>query len=334
MNTEIIQQLLQKTYPRDWQKLQKSFHAEIIGHFGKEPIYKFFETLGDNLEINSNTISISVQPIDSYVPFHIHNYVEIITPIKGSCVLQTTHENIPIMQDDIAVVGKNTPHTTKVVPQGTLVVSIALKLFAFSFDDLQFMLHSSNGQSLSHLMFTVLSEEHGEGQFSVFKIHHQKKIVQLIQDILSEYYEEDIQSSQIIRFSILTLFSRLIRHVHYSNHDVTTRKHPENPFMSLLLYIEQHYSDITLEKLASHFGYHPNYLSSYLKKQTGMTFIKLVHLQRINVAAEYLKYTTLTIDKISIKIGYENPSYFYKVFKKIMHESPREYRQQHQVFLT
>ena len=79
--------------------------------------------------------------------------------------------------------------------------------------------------------------------------------------------------------------------------------------------------------MATNFGFNPNYLSAYLKKNTGLTFIKLVHLQRINVAAEYLANTVVAIEQIALKVGYENPSYFYKIFKKTMGCSPKEYRQ-------
>ena len=78
--------------------------------------------------------------------------------------------------------------------------------------------------------------------------------------------------------------------------------------------------------MAEHFGFNPNYLSSYLKKNTGLSFIKLVHLQRVNVAAEYLQYTKASIEQISLKVGYENPSYFYKMFRKVLGVSPKEYR--------
>ncbi|MEB3363705.1 helix-turn-helix transcriptional regulator [Lactobacillus sp. R2/2] len=79
--------------------------------------------------------------------------------------------------------------------------------------------------------------------------------------------------------------------------------------------------------MANYFGFNPNYLSDFLKKHTGKTFIQLVHLQRVNVAAEYLSYTVAPIDRIANKVGYENPSYFYKIFKKYFGISPAEYRQ-------
>ena len=84
---------------------------------------------------------------------------------------------------------------------------------------------------------------------------------------------------------------------------------------------------MTLKSMAKHFKFHPNYLSSILKRKTGYTFIKLVHLQRINVAAEYLSLTDISIESISLAVGYEDPSCFYKIFRNHMGCSPREYRQ-------
>ena len=98
----------------------------------------------------------------------------------------------------------------------------------------------------------------------------------------------------------------------------------------MLLYIEKNYETITLEKMAKYFGFNANYLSSYLKKKTGYTFVKLVQIQRINVAAEYLAFTNAPIEDIALKVGYENPSYFYKIFRKYIGGSPTDYRNQHQ----
>ena len=118
----------------------------------------------------------------------------------------------------------------------------------------------------------------------------------------------------------------MIRQFYHTDYSLEQTKKHQNVLMPMLLYIEEHFVDITLEKMAEHFGFNPNYLSSYLKKNTGLTFIKLVHLQRVNVAAEYLQYTKASIEQISLKVGYENPSYFYKMFRKVLGVSPKEYR--------
>lgn len=328
MNTSVLE-LLRKNnqQPVDWQEIKEGLNADITAYIGEEPIYKFFQTLTDDLEINANSISVSVQPIQSYIPFHIHNYVEIIVPLLGTCIFESKSGLVEIGQEDIMIVGKRTVHRVHEIEPSTIVVNIALKSSAFSFNDLNFMLHSGSGQSISNMLFTILNDEsYGDSQYSLFKIGHDAKIVSLIYDTIEEYYKNDVQANQIIHFNILSLFSRLIRQSYYTDYSMEQSKRHQNALMPLLLYIEKHYANISLEDMADYFGFNPNYLSSYLKKHTGMTFIKLVHLQRVNVAAEYLRYTTMPIDQISVKVGYENPSYFYKIFRNILGSSPKEYR--------
>ncbi|XOJ03132.1 helix-turn-helix domain-containing protein [Paenibacillus polymyxa] len=58
--------------------------------------------------------------------------------------------------------------------------------------------------------------------------------------------------------------------------------------------------------MASLFGFHPNYLSSLLKKGTGKSFKQLLQLQRISQAALFLSNSSLSIPEISEKVGYSS----------------------------
>src|SRR5699024_2000543 len=201
--------------------------------------------------------------------------------------------------------------------------NITLKKSAFSLNEINFLQHEVSSP-VSTLLFSLLADESSKQEsYSLFKTNHDEKIVNIIYDIIEEYYEPDLQSTQIIRFEILTLFSRLLRVASKSNID----KKKSIDVLSLLLYIEKNYNNVTLEKMAKQFHFNQNYLSSFLKKHTGYTFINLVQLQRINVAAEYLTYTNMPIEQISLKIGYENSSYFYRIFKQKLGLSPQKYRE-------
>lgn len=91
------------------------------------------------------------------------------------------------------------------------------------------------------------------------------------------------------------------------------------------LYIETHSNDVTLGDLADHFGYHPNYISSYLHKKTGRTFSELLLEKRMEKARLLLENTELTIEVIADMLGYSNASNFYKAFHSNFHTSPRNY---------
>lgn len=331
---QILKILRKNNSPRNWvevfETVKKSGNlTKKIGKVNNEPVYRFFDTYSDDLTLNSSSISIAVQPTKSFIPFHIHDYVEIMIPLVENCTVVMEHSEILVKQDNLIFMGNRTIHKVKPISENGVVVNIALRGSAFSLNELDYLNSKENGSNISNILFSLLSnEEFGEGRYSLFDINHNLKIKELVYDIISEYYHPDIQSDQLIRLEMLILFSRLIRQAAKDEIKVQDYRKQKNNLLSLLLYIEKNYQNITLQKMAKHFGFNPNYLSDYLKKQTGKTFINLVHLQRINVAAEYLTYTTAPIERISNRVGYENPSYFYKIFKKYFGISPAEYRKQ------
>ncbi|WP_294757322.1 AraC family transcriptional regulator [uncultured Lactobacillus sp.] len=332
MKEEILQLLRSRNMPREWEDVIATIAkngnlTKEIGRIGKEPVYRFFETYTDDLVLNNSSISITVQPTKSFIPYHIHNYVEIMIPLVEDCFVYVERTKIKVKQNNLIFMGNKTVHKVSPISSKGVVVNIALRSSAFSLNDLDFLHHKKNGTNISNILFSLLSdEEYGEGRYNLFDVKANPKIIALIYDIIYEYYHPDIQSNQLIRLEMLTLFSRLIRQANYSGMTVKEIRKQKNNLLSLLLYIEKNYEKITLQEMANYFGFNPNYLSDFLKKHTGKTFIQLVHLQRVNVAAEYLSYTVAPIDRIANKVGYENPSYFYKIFKKYFGVSPAEYR--------
>ena len=332
MHEKIIQMLRQNNGFRDWETLLANLKSQnnsikVVGTINSDPIYEFYDTYSDNFVLNSSSITISVQPVKSYIPFHVHDYVEINIPLVGNCVVVTEHERIKVNQDNMIFVGYKTPHKVEPIGKNDVVLNIELRTSAFSLNELDFLQSKGKGISISNLLFSLLSDEdYGEGRYSLFEVDHDPKITAIIYDIIDEYYGARVQSDQIIKLEMLTMFSLLIRKTYYREAQVTDSKKKNNNLLSLLLYIEKNYSDITLEQMARHFGFNPNYLSDYLKNETGLSFIKLVQLQRVNVAAKYLTYTKASIEKIASRVGYENASYFYKIFRHYFGISPAKYR--------
>ena len=330
MEEEVLTILQEKNHPRNWNELGSEMRPKQTGVLKNEPIYEFFHTLDDSLEVNPQSIAISVQPVSSFIPFHVHNYVEIIVPLVGECTVITKNDELKLKQNDLIIIGNHTIHRVEPIETDAIVVNLTLKDTAFNLNDYHFMYEDRATKKVSSLLFSLLSNEtQGENIYRLFRTHQDTKIHFLLEDIIQEYYYPDTQSNQIIRLELLTLFGRLIRSAANEQTVIAGEDDGSVNLLSLLLYIEKNYAHITLEEMAQHFGFNPNYLSSYLKKHTGLTFIKLVHLQRVNVAAEYLTYTNAPIEQIALKVGYENPSYFYQMFRKHLKILPTEYREKH-----
>ncbi|KAF6562167.1 response regulator transcription factor [Paenibacillus sp. EKM202P] len=98
----------------------------------------------------------------------------------------------------------------------------------------------------------------------------------------------------------------------------------------LLEYIEEHHAEtLNLTTLGQYFHFNPSYLSSYFTAHHTEGFSEYLNKIRVEKAAELLRSGTLPISDISSTVGYSDPSYFTKVFKKVKGYSPSQYRREH-----
>jgi AraC family transcriptional activator of pobA len=75
----------------------------------------------------------------------------------------------------------------------------------------------------------------------------------------------------------------------------------------------------------------PRYLSDLLKQETGKTALELIHLSLISEAKNLLKTVDRSIAEIAYDLGFENTSYFTRLFKKQTGMKPLEFRKHAQV---
>ena len=94
------------------------------------------------------------------------------------------------------------------------------------------------------------------------------------------------------------------------------------------MYIENNYSkNINLNVIASHFNMNPCYISLIFKEKTNKNFIDFLTEIRLEKAKSLLVNSGMSIQNVGEMVGYPNPQYFSKVFKKAMGKSANEYKQ-------
>lgn len=92
-------------------------------------------------------------------------------------------------------------------------------------------------------------------------------------------------------------------------------------------YIEENLLyDFSMADLATMFNYNEKYLGRLFKSKTGVTVAEYCNIRKVEKAKSLLKKGRLSIADIASQSGYNNVTYFNRIFKKITGRTPEEYR--------
>jgi YesN/AraC family two-component response regulator len=108
----------------------------------------------------------------------------------------------------------------------------------------------------------------------------------------------------------------------------TIRKSSQNKYIIKVRdYIQEHYNeDISFEELAGRIGISYSYLRRLFNEELNMSIADFLNTYRIEKAKSLLKNSSLTLQKIAQRVGYNNVQSFKRYFKKYEGITPSEYR--------
>ncbi|MDF2717232.1 MAG: AraC family transcriptional regulator [Paenibacillus sp.] len=90
-------------------------------------------------------------------------------------------------------------------------------------------------------------------------------------------------------------------------------------------YIQHHHREpVSKEQVGEAVGRSPNYAATLFRTVTGQTIGDCVHAARMKTAQYLLRHSLLTVAEISEYVGYTDPSYFYRIFKRHTGRVPSE----------
>lgn len=105
-------------------------------------------------------------------------------------------------------------------------------------------------------------------------------------------------------------------------------KRAKNIIFLAVRYVKENYmKEITLEEVAKRVCVSPNYFSRMFKNEFNQNFIDYLTQVRVEAAKELIVNSGKNISDICWKVGYNDPNYFTKVFKKVVGLTPSEYKE-------
>ncbi|MGI8386481.1 response regulator [Robertmurraya sp. P23] len=138
----------------------------------------------------------------------------------------------------------------------------------------------------------------------------------------SPLYSSQVTDYRQLRLETIQMLDRMRQS--YVNH---YEKLESDTIQQIKQYIIDHsHEDISLDALAKKVGLSPIYISKMFKEKLGINYIDFLTECRIEKAKKLMCDPEKSIKEITFEVGYHDPNYFSKVFKKMVAVSPNKYR--------
>ena len=243
---------------------------------------------------------IAMRPHARFVHFpeHSHDYTEIVYMCSGHTTHVLNGKMLMVSEGDVLIIGKNA--VQEILPAGKNDIAVNFILRNDFFEEVlnTFSLKFKSGQEFIHFSLP-----------EILPIHN------LAENLMWLLMDGVPKSVKQCRFTLGLLLTTLLKSSDSS--EAVER---------VISYIDDNYKDGSLSYLAESMHVDFSWLSREIKTQTGKNYTDLVQEKRLSEACFLLRNTRMNISDIAITIGYNNISYFHRLFNKYFGMSPYKYR--------
>lgn len=254
-------------------------------------------------------------------PKHKHNYIEFNYVYRGKLTQVIDGKEITLKKGELIFLNQYIDHELESSSEEDISINFIIKpeFFDYIFNLLE------NDNVISKFLISTLYTSYNKGEYLYFKSADDKYIQEILEKIIIEIYNNDIMSKVTIKLLVGLLLVELVRNP--ENIEIYSVDNYEKMLIiQVFKYVDEFYVNGTLFEIANKLK-QPHYkLSKLIKKHTNLTFKELLQEKKLNRAIELLKLNEFSIAEILEKIGYENPTYFYKIFKQKYGMTPKKYK--------
>lgn len=276
----------------------------------------------DTYFLNNRDIFINKHNRFAEYPEHKHEFLEINYMFDGQCTQVINGKEVLLKKGNLLFLDQGSSHSIKEMGKNDILINI---VFRNKRMNLEWLTNLNQENSLVFDFLTQNIKDNTKQSYLLFNSFDNDHVQEIIKRILTIYFLEKKAVDSMISLYIPILITELITNVTY----VTGKEsgfNTDSLIVDLLDVIEKNHSTISLDSISRKLGYNKNYLSNRIKELTNQTFTELLNGEKIKHAAFFLKNTTLNIEDIMLEVGYQNKTYFYKLFKETYGCTPMQYR--------
>lgn len=256
-----------------------------------------------------------------HFPVHTHNYVEMVYMCQGSTRHVINGNEVILQEGELLLISQSAKQ--EIYPAKETDVAVNFIVLPEFFDYGLTMMSAEENQLRSFVIDCLTGAKEDTGYLH-FKVSDILPIQNLIENLIWTIVRKEPNKRSIQQVTMGLLFLQLMNQI---DRMVTAEEDKQQKLvMDVLSYIEEHYRDGDLETLAKQMHYDMRWLSKEIKKRTGLNYTDLLQNKRLNQAAYLLINTNMNVMDIGFAVGYDNTSYFHRIFQKQYGMTPRQYR--------
>lgn len=320
MRTELLNFLKSET---ELELNMQKFGIPALSPYPEDPNCNMVDK--DRVISHGQLMGSLLQPRHVAFPDHTHNYVELVYMYSGT----TTHvinkkTTIKLETYDLLLLKQGVSHS--ISPAGHDDIAIHFVILP------EFFKHSSlfleDGSALRHFIAGSMKESNSIADYLHFHLKNLMPAQNLLENMIWSLMNGKRNRQAINQATMGILIQELL--LHSDNKELyDVNQYEVHLLLSAYQYIETCYAEATLEEFSLSMKQPSYYISRLFKKHTGSTFKEYIQTTRLSRAVYLLTATKKPVERIIEEIGYENSSYFHKLFKKAYHMTPKQYRDFH-----
>lgn len=281
------------------------------------------ELIVDSQKMLEHGRLIRIRPHTRFVHFpkHRHNYVEVIYMCQGSTVHIIDDTRVVLKQGELLFLNQNA--TQEILPAGKEDIAVNFIILP-EFFDTAFHMIGEEENLLRDFIISCLRGESGYFNYLHFQVSDILPVQNLVENMVWTLMNNQPNKRSINQ---ITMGLLLLQLMHYTD-KISQNDHSfeQELVLRVLRYIDENYRDGELTELAEMMGYDIYWLSRAVKRLTGKNYKDLLQIKRLNQAAFLLLNTKIPVADISVAVGYDNTSYFHRIFRAYYGISPKQYR--------
>ncbi len=283
---------------------------------------KDFTIISEKMLAGGRLMDIRVHTRFIEFPKHKHDYIEIIYMCSGRTVHWINEDTRLVLgEGELLFLNQHAFHAIDAAKENDIAVNF---MILPEFFDVAFAMLKGESE-LRNFIVGSLMQDTGRADYLHFKVADVLPVQNLVENMVWSLLMEQGHGRYINQTTMGLLFLNLM------NYTEKIEQHNEAQWESMLVltalrYIEDNYRHANLTELAGNLGVSLSQISRLIKQNTGSTFKELLQKKRLNKAEQLLTETKLSVSDIITCVGYDNASYFFRIFKERYGMSPREYR--------